>query len=80
MFASYKNNNMRNISINKEGKTYNRTVSSKDNDMIIKVIAYHKSKGLNSFEYKFIANISNRDTLSYKQKNLLKKLYNKYAK
>lgn len=80
MFASYKSTNMRNISINKEGKTYNKAVSSKDNDMIIKVIAYHKSKGLSSFEYKFIANISNRDTLSFKQKNYLKKIYNKYEK
>lgn len=71
---------MRNISINKEGKTYSRVVSSKDNDMIIKVIAYHKKRGLNQFEYKFIANISSRDSLSYKQKAFLKKLYNKYAK
>lgn len=71
---------MRSIAVNKEGKVYSRVVSSKDNDMIVKVIAYHKSKGLNNFEYKFIANISSRDRLSFKQKNYLKTMYNKYAK
>ena len=35
---------MRSIAVNKEGKVYSRVVSSKDNDMIVKVIAYHKSK------------------------------------
>lgn len=71
---------MRSIAINKQGKTYSRVVSSKDNAMIIKVIAYHKRKGLNSFEYKFISNISNRDKLSFKQKDYLKKIYSKYEK
>lgn len=71
---------MRSIAVNKEGKVYSRVVSSKDNDMIVKVIAYHKSKGLNNFEYKFIANISSRDRFSFKQKNYLKTMYNKYAK
>jgi len=71
---------MRSIAVNREGRVYSRVVSSKDNDMIIKVIAYHKSKGLNNFEYKFISNISSRDKLSFKQKNYLKKIYNKYEK
>lgn len=83
MFATHKYKTiiiMRSISVNEQGKVYSRVVSSKDNDMIIKVIAYHKNRGLNTFEYKFISNISNRDKLSFKQKNYLKTIYNKYAK
>ena len=83
MFATHKYKTiiiMISISVNEQGKVYSRVVSSKDNDMIIKVIAYHKNRGLNTFEYRFISNISNRDKLSFKQKNYLKTIYNKYAK
>jgi len=77
MFASYKNINMRNISINAKGKTYSKTVTIKDERMIHALLSKVKPIKLNAFERRFMLGIWGRSEISYKQRNLLRSIHSK---
>ena len=69
---------MENISINKENKTYSKSTTKKTHIMIVDLIAYHKQKGLNTYNFRFISSICSKNELSYKQKDYLNKLHKRY--
>lgn len=46
--------------------------------MIVDLIAYHKQKGLNTYNFRFVSSICSKNELSYKQKDYLNKLHKRY--
>lgn len=69
---------MENIALNKANNTYSKSTTKKTHRMIVDLISYHKKKGLNSFNFRFISSICSKNQLSYKQKNYLETLHKRY--
>lgn len=69
---------MENISLNKSNNTYSKSTTKKTHRMIVELINYHKTKGLNTYNFRFISSICSKNQLSYKQKDYLSKLHKRY--
>ena len=71
---------MINISINAKGETYSKTVTIKDKRMIDALLSKTNPIKLNTFERKFTLGLWGRNNISYKQRDLLIKIFNKKTK
>tara|TARA_R110000796_G_scaffold104450_1_gene214279 strand:+ start:411 stop:623 length:213 start_codon:yes stop_codon:yes gene_type:complete len=68
---------MRNIGLNAKGETYSTSVTVKDKRMIDALLSKVKPIKLNTFERKFALGLWGRNDISYKQRDLLKKIFDK---
>ena len=46
--------------------------------MIVDLISYHKTEGLNKYNFRFVSSVCSRDKLTPRQKDYLTTLHKKY--